>query len=143
MVNNLNCYIREKTRRNFTIDIKEKIKEKLLNLEELKKVSAGTGYESMDLCSEINANPYLADCWNNALYQAYEWEPDDENFCFLAAQIVLSSIGISCMMFDDNGSPDANRYSMKSNSAPMSHQQAVEYIRNCKDWFHTSSENKT
>ena len=143
MVNNLNCYLKEKTRRNFTMDIKEKIKEKLLNLEELKKVSAGTGYESMDLCSEINANPYLADRWNNALYQAYEWEPDDENFCFLAAQIVLSSIGISCMMFDDNGSPDANRYSMKSNSAPMSHQQAVEYIRNCKDWFHTSSENKT
>ncbi len=125
MVNNLNRYIKEKTRRNFTIDIKEKIKEKLLNLEELKKVSAGTGYESMDLCSEINANPYLADRWNNALYQAYEWESDDENFCFLAAQIVLSSIGISCTMFDDNDPPNASRYSMKSNSATMSHQQVV------------------
>ena len=88
-------------------------------------MSAGTRYESMDLCSEINANPYLADRWNNALYQAYEWESDDENFCFLAAQIVLSSIGISCTMFDDNDPPNASRYSMKSNSATMSHQQVV------------------
>ncbi|MBR0419274.1 MAG: hypothetical protein IJI66_08900 [Erysipelotrichaceae bacterium] len=86
---------------------KEKMKEKLLDLEELRKVSGGCTEESWDI-------------------------EDETNLCFFSAMKVLNKLGINSSFRDGMGAGAGNVYKSATNFLNMSQEQVLHIIRNYK-----------
>ena len=115
------------------MESKEKMKEKLLDLEELKKVSGGTTQESWDIVDAIVANPNLSAMWNDALTEVCGWDIEDEtDLCFCAAMEVLNKLGINSSFRDGMGAGAGNVYKSATNFLNMSQEQVLHIIRNYK-----------
>lgn len=115
------------------MELKEKMKEGLLDLEELKKVSGGSSQESWDVVDAIIANPNLSAMWNNALSEVCGWDIEDESdLCFCAAMEVLKKLGIDSSFRDGMGAGSGNKYKSTTNFLNMSQEQVLHIIRNYK-----------
>lgn len=109
------------------------MKKRILNLEELKKVSGGSTQESWDVVDAIVANPNLSAMWNDALIEVCGWDIEDEtDLCFCAAMEVLNKLGINSSFREGMGTGAANKYTSVSNSSRMSQEQVLQIIRNYK-----------
>ena len=115
------------------MELKEKLKERLLNLDELKDVDGGTYYESWEIVEAIDSNPNLWDLWDAALDECcqYEFESEDQ-YLFVSALTVLDRIGIDSTFYGDNGSGFSNRYTNKTTFLNMSHAQVLHILRTYK-----------
>ena len=113
------------------MDLKGKMRKKLLDLDELKKVNGGTFAESWDIVNAIDRNPYLSDMWDAALNEVCGWDIEDENdLFFCAAMIVLEKLGIKSSFRDDMGAGFGNIYKSTTNYLNMSHELVMHIINN-------------
>ena len=111
----------------------EKMKENLLDIEELKQVSGGSSQESWDVVDAIIANPNLSAMWNDALTEVCKWDIEDESdLCFCAAMEVLKKLGINSSFRDGMGAGSGNKYKSATNFLNMSQEQVLHIIRNYK-----------
>ncbi len=115
------------------MESKEKTKEKLLDLEELRKVSGGSTEESWDIVDAIVANPNLNTMWEDALTEVCGWDIEDEtDLCFFSAMKVLNKLGINSSFRDGMGAGAGNVYKSATNFLNMSQEQVLHIIRNYK-----------
>ena len=109
------------------------MKKRILDLDELKKVSGGSTQESWDVVDAIVANPTLSAMWNAALTEVCGWDIEDESdLCFCAAMEVLKKLGIDSSFRDGMGAGSGNKYKSATNFLNMSQEQVLQIIRNYK-----------
>ena len=115
------------------MELKEKMKSRLLDIEELKKVSGGTSQESWDVVDAILANPNLSTMWNDAVNEVLTWDIEDESdLCFCAAMEVLNKLGINSSFRDGMDAGSGNRYKSATSFLSMSQEQVLHIIRSYK-----------
>ena len=101
-------------------------KDRLLDLDQLEKISGGTFADILSIITAIDSNPYLKEEWTKALKEARS--NNDEFFSFTAANQILEILGIDATLYEHSIAENQYRKGKES----LTQQQVLAIIKNYK-----------